>query len=120
MTAADPALRRHDRVIAMWLFVVVGMVFAMVVLGGMTRLTHSGLSMVEWKPLTGWLPPLNETEWQAAFGQYRQFPEYAEFNPGSIAVSKRCATALCRRKPALFPRPSGRRSRPGCNRARGS
>lgn len=77
----DPILRRHDRVIAMWLFAVIGMVFAMVVLGGVTRLTHSGLSMVEWKPLTGWLPPLNETEWQAAFGQYRQFPEYAEFNP---------------------------------------
>ena len=78
----DPILRRRDKVIAMWLFAVIGMVFAMVVLGGVTRLTHSGLSMVEWKPLTGWLPPLNETEWQAAFGQYRQFPEYAEFNPG--------------------------------------
>ncbi|HJN23315.1 MAG TPA: COX15/CtaA family protein [Rhodospirillales bacterium] len=75
-------MSRRDKAIAIWLLAVVGMVFVMVVLGGVTRLTHSGLSMVEWKPLTGWLPPLDETEWQAVFGKYRQFPEYAEFNPG--------------------------------------
>lgn len=70
------------RIIAFWLFAVAAMVFAMVVLGGLTRLTHSGLSMVEWRPLTGWLPPLGEAEWQRVFAEYRQFPEYREVNAG--------------------------------------
>lgn len=58
------------------------MVFAMVVLGGVTRLTHSGLSMVEWRPVTGWLPPLNEAAWEETFAKYRDFPEYKELNLG--------------------------------------
>ena len=56
------------------------MVFAMVVLGGFTRLTHSGLSMVEWRPVTGWLPPLDEAAWERIFKMYRQTPEYGAFN----------------------------------------
>jgi cytochrome c oxidase assembly protein subunit 15 len=71
-----------DRAVARWLMVVAAMVFIMVVLGGLTRLTHSGLSMVEWRPLTGWLPPLSEAEWQMAFDAYRQTPEYREINRG--------------------------------------
>ncbi len=73
---------RRDRILAAWLFAVMGMVFVMVVLGGVTRLTHSGLSMVDWRPAGGWLPPLNANEWQAAFTEYRKFPEYAEVNQG--------------------------------------
>jgi len=53
-----------------------------VVLGGVTRLTGSGLSMVEWKPLLGWLPPFTEADWQALFDKYRQFPEYQKKNIG--------------------------------------
>jgi len=71
-----------DRAIAWWLLAVALMVFAMVVLGGVTRLTESGLSIVDWKPLLGWLPPLSEAEWQALFERYKQFPEYAEKNAG--------------------------------------
>jgi heme a synthase len=68
------------RIIAFWLFSLCAMVFVMVVLGGVTRLTHSGLSMVDWKPLVGWLPPMDKLEWEAAFARYRQFPEYKELN----------------------------------------
>jgi len=75
--------RRHrHRVMAIWLLVVAAMVFAMVVLGGVTRLTHSGLSMVDWRPVTGWLPPLSEAEWERTFEAYRQFPEYQKENLG--------------------------------------
>ena len=63
------------------------MVFAMVVLGGVTRLSHAGLSMVEWKPLTGWLPPMNESEWDDAFARYRQYPEYRKLNVGMTLSS---------------------------------
>lgn len=66
--------------ISNWLFVVCFMVFAMVVLGGLTRLTHSGLSMVDWRPVTGWFPPLNDAEWRAVFALYQQSPQYFHFN----------------------------------------
>ena len=61
-------------------FAVTFMVFVMVVIGGLTRLTGSGLSMVEWKPLTGFLPPLNEADWALLFEKYRQFPEFLKVN----------------------------------------
>jgi cytochrome c oxidase assembly protein subunit 15 len=70
------------RTIGVWLLAVAGMVFAMVVLGGFTRLTESGLSMVDWRPLTGWLPPLSQEAWEQAFGAYQQFPEYRKVNTG--------------------------------------
>lgn len=54
----------------------------MVVLGGATRLTHSGLSIVEWQPIVGTLPPLSEAQWEEAFAKYRQTPEYAQVNAG--------------------------------------
>ncbi len=69
------------RAIASWLFLVAAMIFLMVILGGVTRLTHSGLSMVEWRPLLGWLPPLSDAAWEAAFARYREFPEYQKLNP---------------------------------------
>jgi cytochrome c oxidase assembly protein subunit 15 len=85
MSDADaPAAAAGGRraVIATWLLLLSAMVFAMVVIGGLTRLTHSGLSIVEWKPLTGWLPPLGEEAWQEEFRKYRQFPEYRARNLG--------------------------------------
>jgi len=74
--------RTGDRTVAMWLLACCALVFAMVVVGGITRLTHSGLSIVEWQPIVGVLPPLGEAGWQEAFGKYRQTPEYRLVNPG--------------------------------------
>jgi len=71
-----------NRAIANWLFTIAAMIFAMIVLGGVTRLTQSGLSMVEWNPVTGWLPPLNDDVWEEMFAKYRAFPEYQEKNAG--------------------------------------
>ena len=68
-----------DRAILRWLLVCLVLIFAMVILGGVTRLTGSGLSMVTWHP-TGMLPPLNGAEWQAEFELYQQFPEYQILN----------------------------------------
>lgn len=70
------------RAIAIWLFVCAALIFAMVVIGGITRLTESGLSITEWKPVTGTFPPMSETEWQAEFEKYRKIPEYREKNLG--------------------------------------
>ena len=80
MSDAPLAVDRRRGIIALWLAILCAMVFVMVVLGGVTRLTHSGLSMVEWRPLTGWLPPMSESEWGDAFSKYQQFPEYRELN----------------------------------------
>lgn len=63
-----------------WLFLVAALVFAIVVVGGITRLTESGLSITEWKPIRGIIPPLNESEWQAEFANYQRIPQYAAFN----------------------------------------
>ncbi len=80
MVASAAARRPPDRAVAYWLLACCAMVFVMIVLGGVTRLTHSGLSMVEWKPLTGWLPPMNEAEWQRTFAQYQHYPEFQQLN----------------------------------------
>ncbi|MEO7223443.1 MAG: COX15/CtaA family protein, partial [Devosia sp.] len=65
-----------------WLYVIALMVLAMVVVGGLTRLTESGLSITEWKPITGIVPPLNDAQWQAEFEAYQQIPQYRVLNPG--------------------------------------
>ncbi len=67
---------------ALWLFACAGMVLAMVVIGGVTRLTGSGLSMVEWRPVYGFLPPLSGEAWQRVFDLYRASPQYLEVNAG--------------------------------------
>ena len=72
----DAEQRTTDRAVAYWLLCVFGLIAIMVVVGGTTRLTQSGLSMVTWKPVTGLLPPLNHAEWLAAFEEYKQFPQY--------------------------------------------
>ncbi len=72
-----------------WLLLVAGLVFAMVVVGGATRLTDSGLSITEWQPLLGAIPPLNVADWQSAFAKYQATPEYAIVNAGmSLAEFK--------------------------------
>ena len=68
--------------IANWLFAVALLVFFMVVVGGITRLTESGLSITEWKPITGALPPLNEAQWLSEFAKYQATPEYQQINNG--------------------------------------
>ena len=72
-----------------WLFFVAGLVVAMVAVGGATRLTDSGLSITEWKPLLGAIPPLSDADWADAFARYREIPEYRLVNAGmSLAEFK--------------------------------
>lgn len=65
-----------------WLGVVLALILVMVAVGGITRLTESGLSMVTWEPILGALPPMNQAQWQERFDQYRQFPEYQQLRRG--------------------------------------
>ena len=75
--------------IARWLYVMAALVVAMVLVGGITRLTESGLSITEWKPITGALPPLSEAAWQAEFDAYRQIPEYTQVNgPAGMTLAE--------------------------------
>jgi len=75
---------RSDRSkpVAIWLLVVAVMVLAMVIVGGATRLTDSGLSITQWKPVTGAIPPLSDADWQREFGLYKQIPQYSQLNAG--------------------------------------
>jgi cytochrome c oxidase assembly protein subunit 15 len=89
MTAADVARPvvardrwRDRRAIRIWLTIVATLIVAMVVVGGATRLTGSGLSITEWRPVHGVVPPLNERQWQEEFDRYRQIPQYTIVNPG--------------------------------------
>ncbi len=77
--AASPQSARR---IAFWLFVMCGLVAAMVIVGGATRLTDSGLSITEWRPVTGAVPPLSEQHWLEEFEKYKTIPEYEEVNYG--------------------------------------
>jgi cytochrome c oxidase assembly protein subunit 15 len=78
-----PAARTSSRdcAVAVWLLACCTLVFAVVVVGGITRLTRSGLSIVEWQPIVGVLPPLDEAAWQEVFRKYQQTPEYRVVNP---------------------------------------
>lgn len=82
MTPASPPAEGPTTIIRAWLYIVAGLVFLMVVVGGATRLTESGLSIVEWKPVTGTLPPLSEGEWTAEFEKYKTIPQYHVLNKG--------------------------------------
>ena len=70
------------RAVATWLLVCCALLFAMVVVGGVTRLTHSGLSITEWQPIVGTLPPLSDAQWNEAFQKYQATPEYSLVNRG--------------------------------------
>ena len=67
---------RGERAIAYWLLLCCAMIFVMVVIGGITRLTLSGLSITEWQPVIGIVPPLSEAAWAAEFEKYQQIPQY--------------------------------------------
>jgi cytochrome c oxidase assembly protein subunit 15 len=74
--------RSRPGAIAAWLWFVAALIVAIVVVGGITRLTESGLSITEWKPLSGIVPPLTDAQWQAEFANYRKIPQYAAINSG--------------------------------------
>jgi heme a synthase len=82
----DAAMYRWLR---LWLMALAGLVVCMVVVGGATRLTHSGLSITEWRPVDGVIPPMSDADWQTLFGKYQQIPEYQQLNKGmSLAEFK--------------------------------
>jgi len=70
----------RPRAVRLWLLAVAAMIFLTLVVGGATRLTESGLSIVEWKPVTGVLPPLSQADWQSEFTKYQAIPQYRELN----------------------------------------
>ena len=78
----SPGERRNRQLVAAWLFGVSAMVLVMVVLGGATRLTGSGLSIMEWAPLSGALPPLSHDDWEQLFELYKKIPQYALLHDG--------------------------------------
>ena len=78
--AAPQPAARSRRAIALWLLLCCAMIFAMVVVGGITRLTHSGLSIVQWDPIVGAVPPLNTAQWNTAFHLYQKTPEFRDVN----------------------------------------
>jgi heme a synthase len=83
------AINRNNRVVASWLLIMCALVALMIVVGGATRLTDSGLSIVEWRPVTGAIPPLSDADWRAEFEKYKTIPEYHHVNLGmSLAEFK--------------------------------
>jgi heme a synthase len=78
--AARP-VAKSDRSIGLWLLLCCGMIFLMVVIGGITRLTQSGLSITEWQPVSGVLPPLDAAQWQTEFEKYQAIPQYRAVHP---------------------------------------
>ena len=78
-----------------WLYTTIVMVVLMILIGGITRLTDSGLSMVEWRPIWGFLPPITDEEWKRVFSLYMSSPEYIFKNQGmSIIEFKKILIAL--------------------------
>jgi heme a synthase len=73
-------ISQNNKPVLIWLFTGCFLVFAMVIIGGITRLTHSGLSITEWNVIMGSIPPLNEQDWNIVFEKYKQFPEYQLIN----------------------------------------
>jgi heme a synthase len=82
MTAISTVQGPSQRAVRVWLFAVAALIALMVLVGGATRLTESGLSIVEWKPVTGTLPPLDHGQWERAFEAYKQIPQYQKLNAG--------------------------------------
>lgn len=79
--APDAAVRRHHRVLRIWLALIALMIFAMVLVGGATRMTHSGLSITKWQPIVGMVPPLSKHQWETAFDGYKKIPQYKDLDP---------------------------------------
>ena len=81
LTAARPGSAEARSGVRIWLIAMAALVFAMVLVGGATRLTESGLSITRWEPVTGVVPPLDAAQWRAEFDRYKQIPQYSELNP---------------------------------------
>jgi cytochrome c oxidase assembly protein subunit 15 len=79
---ASTAGTARDRAVGLWLLICAAMIFVMVILGGITRLSGSGLSIMEWNPLMGTLPPMSAAEWDRVFGLYQGIAQYKHINPG--------------------------------------
>lgn len=82
MTAMPQSARRSGRAVGIWLLVVAAMIAAMVLVGGLTRLTGSGLSITQWQPVSGVVPPMSDQAWQAEFDAYKRIPQYRLENRG--------------------------------------
>ena len=73
-------IKNNNTIIGLWLLILTAMVYLIILIGGLTRLTDSGLSMVDWRPLMGIIPPIGLEEWQNVFNQYKETPEYLIIN----------------------------------------
>ncbi len=73
-------MKKDNKKVIYWLFTGCALIFIMVIIGGITRLTHSGLSIPSYKLISGTIPPLNEQQWNEAFELYKQYPEYKKLN----------------------------------------
>src|SRR5688500_5480514 len=82
MSAAPAGANPRPAVLSRWLIAVAFLVLLMIVVGGITRLTESGLSITRWEPVSGTIPPLTEADWQAEFDRYRTSPQYRQVNRG--------------------------------------
>ena len=82
MTGNSALQTPNNRAVRWWLVTIAALIVIMALVGGATRLTESGLSIVEWKPVTGTLPPLNQEQWKDAFDAYKAIPQYRELNAG--------------------------------------
>lgn len=81
-SASSTAGGDDSRVAGLWLAAFAMMVFIMILVGGATRLTESGLSITEWKPVSGIIPPLTDAQWESEFAKYRRIPQYQQLNAG--------------------------------------
>ena len=86
----------QNNAVRWWLIGVALLIALMVLVGGATRLTESGLSIVEWKPVTGTLPPMTDAQWQEAFEGYKKIPQYRELNAGMTLAEFKIKRAPCR------------------------
>ncbi len=103
--AASSTVAAGDRQVANWLFLVCIGIAALVIFGGWVRLSHSGLSMAEWRPLTGLLPPLSAEAWENAFGLYRDTPEYRIRLTAGLCHSAQELLSVMTSQPASFWQP---------------
>ena len=86
--------KKQKNILTLWLLLGMLTVAIIVLVGGITRLTNSGLSMVEWNLISGSIPPMNENEWEIAFDKYKQFPEYKKINQDMLLEEFKMITGI--------------------------